>query len=340
MGLSVVIPTYRNVEFLPELIDSIVRSNFNQEYEVLIGIDSCYDTLNYIYETQFPSNFNFFFFENKKGPYIIKNTLTELSKFDKIIAVSNYTAKFIPKEFINKLTIIPNGIDIMMPSLMSEVYSYLDNYGMIKPKYINFIDKNNSREFKKEESQFGEGVFGIRKSLFLEINGFEGWEVAADSDFMGRYYKTNNSVLHTQSILFHRRLHENSLTIHPDTGLSSRIRGQYHLQSKRKTSSDIVNEHFVMANYKIVDFENKILFENEKQINEDYITTQNEVKKDRQSSIQNILSTKVKVVNINTTPKTIDYNAINLRNNYKLSSQLGTALKKAKLEEIRRGTRR
>lgn len=320
MGLSVVIPTYRNVEFFPELVDSIIKSNFSQEYEVLIGIDSCYDTLNYIYETQFPSNFNFFFFENKKGPYIIKNTLTELSKFDKILFF--------------------DSDDIMMPSLMSEVYSYLDNYGMIKPKYINFTDKNNSREFKKEESQFGEGVFGIRKSLFLEINGFEGWEVAADSDFMGRYYKTNNSVLHTQSILFHRRLHENSLTIHPDTGLSSRIRGQYHLQSKRKTSSDIVNEHFVMANYKIVDFENKILFENEKQINEDYITTQNEVKKDRQSSIQNILSTKVKVVNINTTPKTIDYNAINLRNNYKLSSQLGTALKKAKLEEIRRGTRR
>jgi glycosyltransferase involved in cell wall biosynthesis len=320
LGLSVVIPTYKNVEFFPELVDSIIKSNFNQEYEVLIGIDSCYDTLNYIYETQFPSNFNFFFFENKKGPYIIKNTLTELSKFDKILFF--------------------DSDDIMMPSLMSEVYSYLDNYGMIKPKYINFTDKNNSREFKKEESQFGEGVFGIRKSLFLEINGFEGWEVAADSDFMGRYYKTNNSVLHTQSILFHRRLHENSLTIHPDTGLSSRIRGQYHLQSKRKTSSDIVNEHFVMANYKIVDFENKILFENEKQINEDYITTQNEVKKDRQSSIQNILSTKVKVVNINTTPKTIDYNAINLRNNYKLSSQLGTALKKAKLEEIRRGTRR
>ena len=281
------------------MVDSIIKSNFNQEYEVLIGIDSCYDTLNYIYETQFPSNFNFFFFENKKGPYIIKNTLTELSKFDKILFF--------------------DSDDIMMPSLMSEVYSYLDNYGMIKPKYINFTDKNNSREFKKEGSQFGEGVFGIRKSLFLEINGFEGWEVAADSDFMGRYYKTNNSVLHTQSILFHRRLHENSLTIHPDTGLSSRIRGQYHLQSKRKTSSDIVNEHFVMANYKIVDFENKILFENEKQINEDYITTQNEVKKDRQSSIQNILSTKVKVVNINTTPKTIDYNAINLRNNYKLS---------------------
>lgn len=320
MGLSVVIPTYRNVEFFPELVDSIIKSNFNQEYEVLIGIDSCYDTLNYIYETQFPSNFNFFFFENKKGPYIIKNTLTELSKFDKILFF--------------------DSDDIMMPSLMSEVYSYLDNYGMIKPKYINFTDKNNSREFKKEGSQFGEGVFGIRKSLFLEINGFEGWEVAADSDFMGRYYKTNNSVLHTQSILFHRRLHENSLTIHPDTGLSSRIRGQYHLQSKRKTSSEIVNQHFVIANYMIVDFENKILFETEKQINEEYIILQNEIKKERQNSIQNILSTKVKVVKNNMSSKTVDYQKINTRTNHPISSQLKTALKKAKLEEIRRGTRR
>lgn len=320
MGLSVIIPTYRNVEFLPELIDSIVRSNFNQEYEVLIGIDSCYDTLNYIYETQFPSNFNFFFFENKKGPYIIKNTLTELSKFDKILFF--------------------DSDDIMMPSLMSEVYSYLDNYGMIKPKYINFTDKNNSREFKKEGSQFGEGVFGIRKSLFLEINGFEGWEVAADSDFMGRYYKTNNSVLHTQSILFHRRLHENSLTIHPDTGLSSRIRGQYHLQSKRKTSSEIVNQHFVIANYMIVDFQNKSLFETKNQINEEYIILQNEIKKERQNSIQNILSTKAKVVKNNMSSKTVDYQKINTRTNHPISSQLKTALKKAKLEEIRRGTRR
>jgi glycosyltransferase involved in cell wall biosynthesis len=320
LGLSVIIPTYRNVEFLPELIDSIVRSNFNQEYEVLIGIDSCYDTLNYIYETQFPSNFNFFFFENKKGPYIIKNTLTELSKFDKILFF--------------------DSDDIMMPSLMSEVYSYLDNYGMIKPKYINFTDKNNSREFKKEGSQFGEGVFGIRKSLFLEINGFEGWEVAADSDFMGRYYKTNNSVLHTQSILFHRRLHENSLTIHPDTGLSSRIRGQYHLQSKRKTSSEIVNQHFVIANYMIVDFQNKSLFETKNQINEEYIIPQNEIKKERQNSIQNILSTKAKVVKNNMSSKTVDYQKINTRTNHPISSQLKTALKKAKLEEIRRGTRR
>lgn len=320
MGLSVIIPTYRNVEFLPELIDSIVRSNFNKEYEVLVGIDSCYDTLNYIYENQFPSNFKFFFFENKKGPYIIKNTLTELSKFEKLLFF--------------------DSDDIMMPSLMSETYSHLDHYGMIKPKYLNFTDQNNSREFKKEGSQFGEGVFGIKKELFLGINGFEGWEVAADSDFMGRYYKTNNTVLHTQSILFHRRIHDNSLTAHPDTGLSSNIRGQYFTKSKRKTSKDIVNQFLVKANYKIVDFETKILQNSKNEIDENYEITENLIKKQQQESISNVLNSKPKVVKNSQTPKTINYQTINSRTNHPISSQLGTALKKAKLEEIRRGTRR
>lgn len=320
MGLSVIIPTYRNVEFLPELIDSIVRSDFNKEYEVLVGIDSCYDTLNYVYKNQFPSNFKFFFFENKKGPYIIKNTLTELSKFEKLLFF--------------------DSDDIMMPSLMSETYSHLDHYGMIKPKYLNFTDQKNSREFKQEGSQFGEGVFGIRKELFLGINGFEGWEVAADSDFMGRYYKTNNTVLHTQSILFHRRIHDNSLTVHPDTGLSSRVRGQYHLQSKRKTSKDIVNEFMARANYKIVDSETKILADSNDDIDENYVTSEQEIKKQQHESILNVLSSKPKVVNTNQPPKTINYQTINSRTNHPISSQLGTALKKAKLEEIRRGTRR
>lgn len=46
-----------------------------------------------------------------KNVFLKRLTRYSLSRFDKIIAVSNYTAKFIPKEFINKLTIIPNGID-------------------------------------------------------------------------------------------------------------------------------------------------------------------------------------------------------------------------------------
>ena len=302
--------------FLPELINSIERNEYKEEYEVLVGIDSCYDTLNYIYENQFLPNFKFFFFSENKGPYVIKNTLCEVSKFEKILFF--------------------DSDDVMMSSMLSEIDSNLNLYPVIKPKYINFTDINGVRVYKKEKPQFGEGVFAIQKNLFLDMNGFEGWEVAADSDFMGRLYKTDVSILHTNSILFHRRHHENSLTVHPSTGLASRLRGQYHFLSRNKTSKNLVNEKFVRGNYSIVNFENKELL-NPENIVEDIDPTEFELKQIRHESISSIFSDQPKT---SSPPKTINYQTINLRGNHKISSQLGNALKKAKLEEIKRGKRR
>jgi GT2 family glycosyltransferase len=48
MSLSVIIPTFNNVEFLSELFNSIKKSNFDGEYEVLIGIESKMETFSTI----------------------------------------------------------------------------------------------------------------------------------------------------------------------------------------------------------------------------------------------------------------------------------------------------
>ena len=293
-------------------------NEFDGEYEVLVGIDSCYGTLNYIYENQFPSNFKFFFFSEKNGPYVIKNTLCEISKFDKILFF--------------------DSDDVMMSGMLNEINSNLDLYSVIKPKYINFKDTNGFRDYKRDKPQFGEGVFAIQKSLFLDMNGFEGWEVAADSDFMGRLYKTNMKILHTNNILFHRRHHENSLTIHPTTGLSSRLRGQYHTLSRNKTSENFVNEKFVKGNYSVVNFETKELLPVKENVEMD--PTEFELKKLRHESISKIFLNQPKITKLTSTPKTIDYQTINSRTNNRISSQLESALKKAKLEEIKRGRRR
>lgn len=304
------------MEFLPELISSIEKNEFNEDYEVLVGIDSCYDTLNYIYENQFLPNFKFFFFSVNNGPYVIKNTLCEVSKFEKILFF--------------------DSDDVMMSGMLSDIDTNLDHYPVIKPKYINFTEVNGVRDYVKEKPQFGEGVFAIQKDLFLSMNGFEGWEVAADSDFMGRLYKTDVNILHTNSILFHRRHHENSLTVHPNTGLASRLRGQYHILSKNKTSKNLINEKFVRGDYSIVNFENKELLTSENIVN-DNDPTEFELKQMRHESISGIFSTQPK---ISSQPKTINYQTINSRSNHQISSQLGNALKKAKLEEIKRGKRR
>ena len=320
MSLSVIIPTFNNVEFLSELFDSIKKSNFDGEYEVLIGIDSCKDTLKYVYENEFPYNFNFFFFIENKGPYLIKNTLTELSKYDKLFFF--------------------DSDDIMMPDLLREVNIQLNNYDVIKPKYIDFVEQNGVKEFVGKKPTFGEGVFGIKKTLFLEMNGFEGWKVAADSDFMGRLYKTNKKILHTSHILFHRRIHPNSLTIHPETGLSSFLRAGYFNKSKRKTIKDYSNKEFLKSEYKIVDLIQQNLSLSYDEIVNDEIKSEYEEKKIKHQSISDVFSNTPKETKLRSTQKQIDYIQINKNTNHTLSSNLNNALKKAKLENIKKNHRR
>lgn len=319
MGLSVVIPTYNNVEYLKELFDSIEKVKFNDEYEILIGIDSCKSTLKYVYEHDFTSNFNFFYFEENIGPYIIRNTLCNLSKFDKLLFF--------------------DSDDIVLPDLFTEINDKLNFFDLVKPKYIDFKDVDNERKFSDKKNTFGEGVFGIKKDLFLSINGFEGWRVAADSDLMSRLYKMKIKILHTSHVLFHRRIHPNSLTVHPETGLSSRMRSLFFTKSKNKKKEEIKLDTYETSEYKVVNVTNKELLKSFEELQKEQELTDYEEKKLKHEKVSEIFSKGPKN-NPSRQNKVINYDLINKNMNHTISSKLGTALKKAKLEEIRRGSRR
>ena len=318
MSLSVIIPTFNNIEYLDELIESIKNSNLQNEIEVLIGIDACDKTLNFIFGKEFPSYFKFYYFSNNGGPYLIKNTLVEISNFDKLFFF--------------------DSDDIMMPDLLSIVDDKLNSFDCVKPKYTEFVDNDNQREFKKQKGTFGEGVFGISKNLFLSMNGFEGWRVAADSDFMSRLYNSNKKIFYSPFVLFHRRIHKNSLTIHPETGLSSKLRAEYYYKSKSK-SKDMINlpdlkkSEFQFVNYITKTLTNKLnenLFE---------LSDEDKEKKKRREDAVNFLFSN-QPTTINNGPKQIDYDKINKQSNHQVSSNLSTALKKAKLDNIKRNSRR
>lgn len=314
MSLSVIIPTYRNVQFLEELFSSIQNSRFEENYEVLFGIDNCEETLNYLYDREFPNNFKFYFFLENNGPYIIKNTLSEICQFEKILFF--------------------DSDDVVLPNLFSIIDQQLDYFDLIKPKYLDFEDINNDKVFKNKKNTFGEGVFGIKKQLFLSINGFEGWRVAADSDLMGRLYKMNLKILHTNDVLFHRRLHENSLTIHPETNLSSKMRAKYYFISKNKPKGNIKLDDLKTSKYEIIDVSNKDFYKNIEVLNEEEMT-EYEKKKLKHESLITIFSNDVKTSK-QKTKKTINYDVIN--SNYKLVNHpnLSSALKKAKLENLKK----
>lgn len=315
MSLSVIIPTFDSVEFLNELILSIQNNKYDEEFEILFGIDNCEKTLEYIKTQQFPPNFFFYYFTENGGPYIIKNTLSELVKYDKIFFF--------------------DSDDIMLENLLDEIDKGLDKYDCVKPKFVNFKDYKGNRNFSNDGPMYGEGVFGIKKEIFLNMNGFEGWKVAADSDFMGRIYKFNKKINLTSDVLFHRRLHNKSLTRRKDTGYASQMRGDYFRISKNKKGGVVLDE-MKKGDYQALDLITNTLSQSVTQIQTEKINLERELKEKKHKLLESIFSDKPRKITENKKPKTINYTQVNKTTNQQTNSVLNTALKKAKLENLKR----
>jgi glycosyltransferase involved in cell wall biosynthesis len=211
--LSIIIPTYNNVEFLKECLDSILISVGNYSCEILVGIDNCKKTLKYVEENINNPIVKFYFFDENVGPYIVKNSLSQITSSKNILFF--------------------DSDDVMENDMITETIRILNERELLKPMYLDF--KKNYTETKVEFSKtYGEGVFGIKKSLFEKLNGFEPWRCAADSDFMARAYKSGAKVGFSRRVIFFRRIHENSLTQHPETNYSSKLRGEYDKLSRNK----------------------------------------------------------------------------------------------------------
>jgi glycosyltransferase involved in cell wall biosynthesis len=315
MSLSVIIPTFDSVEFLNELITSIQNNKYDREFEILFGIDNCEKTLEYIKTQQFPQNFFFYYFTENGGPYIIKNTLSELAKYDKIFFF--------------------DSDDIMFDDLLDKVDIGLDKYDCVKPKFVNFKDHKGKRNFSNDGAMYGEGVFGIKKEIFLNMNGFEGWKVAADSDFMGRIYKFNKKINLTSDVLFHRRLHNKSLTRRKDTGYASKMRGDYFRMSKNKKGGVVLDE-MKKGDYQVLDLTTNTLSQSIIQIQTEEINLERELKEKKHKLLESIFSDRPRNITENKKPKTINYTQVNKTTNQQTNSVLNTALKKAKLENLKR----
>jgi hypothetical protein len=182
---------------------------------------------------------------------------------------------------------------------------------------------------------YGEGVFGIKKEIFLNMNGFEGWKVAADSDFMGRIYKFNKKINLTSDVLFHRRLHNKSLTRRKDTGYASKMRGDYFRMSKNKKGGVVLDE-MKKGDYQVLDLTTNTLSQSVIQIQNEEINLERELKEKKHKLLESIFSDRPRNITENKKPKTINYTQVNKTTNQQTNSVLNTALKKAKLENLKR----
>jgi glycosyltransferase involved in cell wall biosynthesis len=270
--ISIVVPTFNNTHYIDECISSLIESSSGLSYEILIGIDGCQKTYNHIKNKLYPENIKIFYFKENKGPYLIKNSLLNIASSENILFF--------------------DSDDVILKGTISFLNNLSNNFDVIKFRMVNFLGEFNVNNIKGK-SMFAEGVFFIKKSLFLSMNGFEPWMCAADSDFMARLYKKKLKIHFTNEILFYRRIHETNLTKRGDTGLGSKLRASYWNISKNKTGDGnpqtfSISEFTPMVSYKPI--VHKIYVESEEELQERHIK---ELRKNVLNNINNRKNNKL-----------------------------------------------
>jgi hypothetical protein len=219
--VSIILPAFSVKEYIKECLDSIVSQTSLGEYEILVGVDNCLDTLNYLNTIKNNyQNLKIYFSNKSVGPYIIRNTLTSLTKYD------NY--------------LFFDADDIMHKNLLNYIFSRYSIDRPIRFKYLNF----NSNPYTSTDlhNSVAHGVFFISRNTFNKIGGFQPWKCAADTEFIKRCLKNGIISIELKHSLFYRRIHANSLTQNVKTNhrSSARITHANWIKNNRNWSIPII----------------------------------------------------------------------------------------------------
>ena len=236
--ISIIITAFNNDKYIDECLYSVVDSFKDEEYEILLGIDNCEVTTKHILKNYggYSKNVKFYFFNERYGTYIIRNTLVKEAKYETLLFF--------------------DSDDVMLPVMSNSIIRYSKYFDLIKPMLSQFKDTYNINDpqLLTRKTTFGEGVFAIKKSVFLEANGFEPWICAADSEFNWRVRSSGKSIKLVDQVCFLYRRHSESLTNNEETNLRSRLRYQYHLITNNKKSKNDYRplDKMVTGNFTII----------------------------------------------------------------------------------------
>lgn len=200
--ISIIIATYGSPWYLKQCFDSLKKSckQAGCSFEILVGIDSCEATLN---EVDLYPDINFFFFKERVGCYVIKNSLVSVAKSENILFF--------------------DSDDIMSDDGIREILKGLSISSHVRFKFFQFLDKDNFTP-SSIPNYYGCGVFAIKEFMLNLFVGFYPWMCAADTEFEWRLKYHNVPTVYIDTPLFYRRVHNLALTKNDEYGMKSDYR--------------------------------------------------------------------------------------------------------------------
>ena len=207
MFFSVIIPVYNRPDEIKELLESLLVSNYDKEYEIVIVEDGSTVTCsNEIENFKGKLNISYYFKENS-GPGDSRNFGMKKSKGDYFIIFDSDC--IIPKEY---LTEVENELTANYVDCFGGSDAALDSFSAIQ-KAINFamtsfLTTGGIRGGSEKLTKFQPRSFnmGISKKAFEDSKGFGNIHPGEDPDLSIRLWKLGYETrLFPKAIVYHKR---------------------------------------------------------------------------------------------------------------------------------------
>lgn len=227
LNISVIVTAWRTAKYLEECLDSICNQRYPDEFEVLLGIDGCKETLDE-WEMRLAPWFlevDALWFPRNSGTYRVSNTLVKQAKHDTIMRF--------------------DSDDVMMPVMMKRIrdFAMSEDASIINCESVSFREDNGAKQVNR---YLCEGQSTISKRLLEHAGGWKDWRCAADTDLLSRC-KAAGAIRKRLpgGPAFRRRIHGASLTQQRETGHGSAARNRY---------ASMVSNQFHKAKFADADF--------------------------------------------------------------------------------------
>lgn len=208
-GVSICMTAYRAAKYIKQAIDSIYSQTYfttNDNWELLIGVDGCKETLQYLQSIrkQYDNHLHVYMMDSNEGTYVTTNTLISISKYD-------YILRF-------------DSDDILLEDAIETMYSNIGNNDLCRYK---FITANESLEERKVGKIYSVGSIFTKKSILLKFGCYKPWPCSADSELVRNRLESFCKIRYIDRPLFIYRTNPISLTHNGKTGMSTNLRKYY-----------------------------------------------------------------------------------------------------------------
>ena len=207
MFFSVIIPVYNRPDEIKELLESLVDSDYNKPYEVVIVEDgstiTCSNEIDIFRERL---NISYYFKENS-GPGDSRNFGMKIAKGDYFIIFDSDC--IIPKQYLSEVEkeLTYNFVDCFGGS-DAALDSFSDIQKAINFAMTSFLTTGGIRGGSEKINKFQPRSFnmGISKKAFEESNGFGNIHPGEDPDLSIRLWKLGfQTRLFPKAFVYHKR---------------------------------------------------------------------------------------------------------------------------------------